>query len=102
MRWDKLSQTPSESGTVNLTRLPSFSIDDLTKRAHNQSKETKLLHFLRKEPKFMLNSRIKQNNPLFEKKRIHISSKRQITIPAKYYEALGLTKQLIRLYSVLI
>jgi len=47
----------------------------------------------------MLNSRVKQNNPLFEKKRIHISSKRQITIPAKYYEALGLTKELDCIYS---
>jgi hypothetical protein len=46
MRWDKLSQTRSEIGTVNLTRLPSFSIDGLIKRAYNQSKETKLLHFL--------------------------------------------------------
>ncbi|MDP2843051.1 MAG: AbrB/MazE/SpoVT family DNA-binding domain-containing protein [Acetobacterium sp.] len=99
MHWDKLSQTRSKSSTVKLTRLPSFSIDDLIKRAYNQSKETKLFHFLRKEPKFMLNSRIKQNNPLFEKKRIHISSKRQITIPAKYYEALGLTKELDCIYS---
>ena len=47
----------------------------------------------------MLNSRIKQNNPVIEKKRIHISSKRQITIPAKYYVALGLTKELDCIYS---
>lgn len=47
----------------------------------------------------MLNTRIKKTNPLFEKKRIHISSKRQITIPAKYYEALGLTKELDCIYS---
>ncbi|KNZ42051.1 AbrB family transcriptional regulator [Acetobacterium bakii] len=47
----------------------------------------------------MLNSRMKQNNPPIEKRRIHISSKRQITIPAKYYEALGLTKELDCIYS---
>ncbi|MGV8905517.1 MAG: AbrB/MazE/SpoVT family DNA-binding domain-containing protein [Acetobacterium sp.] len=47
----------------------------------------------------MLDSRIKQNNPSIEKRRIHISSKRQITIPAKYYEALGLTKELDCIYS---
>ncbi|WP_242852578.1 AbrB/MazE/SpoVT family DNA-binding domain-containing protein [Acetobacterium bakii] len=42
---------------------------------------------------------MKQNNPPIEKRRIHISSKRQITIPAKYYEALGLTKELDCIYS---
>lgn len=47
----------------------------------------------------MLNSPMKQNNPSIEKRRIHISSKRQITIPAKYYEALGLTKELDCIYS---
>jgi len=47
----------------------------------------------------MLNSRMKQNNLSIEKRRIHISSKRQITIPAKYYEALGLTKELDCIYS---
>ena len=47
----------------------------------------------------MLKSRMKQNNPSIEKRRIHISSKRQITIPAKYYEALGLTKELDCIYS---
>ena len=47
----------------------------------------------------MLNSRMKQKNPSIEKRRIHISSKRQITIPAKYYEALGLTKELDCIYS---
>jgi bifunctional DNA-binding transcriptional regulator/antitoxin component of YhaV-PrlF toxin-antitoxin module len=35
----------------------------------------------------------------FEKRRINISSKRQITIPAKYYEALGLSKELDCIYS---
>ena len=34
-----------------------------------------------------------------EKRRITISSKRQITIPAKYYEALGLDKELECIYS---
>jgi len=47
----------------------------------------------------MLNSRMEQNNLSIEKRRIHISSKRQITIPAKYYEALGLTKELDCIYS---
>ncbi len=42
----------------------------------------------------MLNSKLKQNNPQIEKKRIQISSKRQITIPVKYYEALGLAKEI--------
>lgn len=49
----------------------------------------------------MLNSqtKIKPSKSIIEKKRIHISSKRQITIPAKYYEALGLTKELDCIYS---
>ncbi|WP_246169819.1 AbrB/MazE/SpoVT family DNA-binding domain-containing protein [Alkalibaculum sporogenes] len=34
-----------------------------------------------------------------EKRRINISSKRQITIPAKYFEALGLDKELDCIYS---
>ena len=34
-----------------------------------------------------------------EKRRINISSKRQITIPAKYFEALGLEKELDCIYS---
>ncbi|SDY98310.1 AbrB/MazE/SpoVT family DNA-binding domain-containing protein [Tindallia californiensis] len=34
-----------------------------------------------------------------EKRRITISSKRQITIPAKYFEALGLDKELECIYS---
>lgn len=34
-----------------------------------------------------------------EKRRINISSKRQITIPAKYYDELGLSKQLDCIYS---
>ncbi len=34
-----------------------------------------------------------------EKRRINISSKRQITIPAKYFEALGLDKEIDCIYS---
>jgi len=41
---------------------------------------------------------ITKDKPL-EKRRITISSKRQITIPAKYYEALGLDKELDCIYS---
>lgn len=42
----------------------------------------------------------KMNNQLLpRKKRIHISSKRQITIPSKYYEALGLTKEIDCIYA---
>jgi len=40
----------------------------------------------------------KVNIPI-EKRRISISSKRQITIPAKYYEALKLDKELDCIYS---
>lgn len=34
-----------------------------------------------------------------EKRRIHVSSKRQITIPARYYEALGSVKEMECIYS---
>lgn len=34
-----------------------------------------------------------------EKRRIHVSSKRQITIPAKYYVALGSVKEMECIYS---
>lgn len=34
-----------------------------------------------------------------EKRRIHISSKRQITIPAKFFEALGLSDEVNCIYS---
>jgi len=47
----------------------------------------------------MLETRIKQQNMPIGKRRISISSKRQITIPAKYYEALGLSKELDCIYS---
>jgi len=40
-----------------------------------------------------------QENIPMEKRRIHVSSKRQITIPAKYYEALGLSKELDCIFS---
>ncbi|SCZ76386.1 AbrB family transcriptional regulator [Acidaminobacter hydrogenoformans] len=35
----------------------------------------------------------------FEKRRIHVSSKRQITIPAKYYQALGSVNEMECIYS---
>ena len=47
----------------------------------------------------MLETRIKQQNMPMEKRRINISSKRQITIPAKYYKTLGLSKELDCIYS---
>jgi len=34
-----------------------------------------------------------------EKRRIHISSKRQITIPSKYYDALGLSNEIDCIYA---
>lgn len=37
----------------------------------------------------MLDNSTKLNRDNFESKRIHISSKRQITIPAKFYDAIG-------------
>ncbi len=36
----------------------------------------------------------RQGSPPLDKRRIHISSKRQITIPSKYYEALGLSDEI--------
>lgn len=47
----------------------------------------------------MLKARTKRENTQMEKRRINISSKRQITIPAKYFEALGLSKELDCIYS---
>ena len=47
----------------------------------------------------MTETRIKHQNTPMEKRRINISSKRQITIPAKYYEALGLPKELDCIHS---
>ncbi len=47
----------------------------------------------------MLETKIEQENTLMEKRRIRISSKRQITIPAKYYEALGFSKEVDCIYS---
>ena len=47
----------------------------------------------------MIETRINQQNTSLEKRRINISSKRQITIPAKYYDALGLSKELDCIYS---
>jgi bifunctional DNA-binding transcriptional regulator/antitoxin component of YhaV-PrlF toxin-antitoxin module len=45
----------------------------------------------------MINENTESMN--IEKRRINISSKRQITIPAKYYEALGLNKEIECIYS---
>ncbi|WP_243117000.1 AbrB/MazE/SpoVT family DNA-binding domain-containing protein [Natranaerovirga hydrolytica] len=42
----------------------------------------------------MLLSKPNTEDTHMEKRRINISSKRQITIPAKYYEALGLDKEI--------
>jgi bifunctional DNA-binding transcriptional regulator/antitoxin component of YhaV-PrlF toxin-antitoxin module len=47
----------------------------------------------------MLETRREQENTAMEKRRIHISSKRQITIPAKYYEAMGLSKEIDCIYT---
>ena len=47
----------------------------------------------------MLANTLKRENTYMEKRRIHISSKRQVTIPAKYYEAMGLSKELNCIYS---
>jgi bifunctional DNA-binding transcriptional regulator/antitoxin component of YhaV-PrlF toxin-antitoxin module len=47
----------------------------------------------------MLQKNISTESTPMEKRRIHISSKRQITIPVKYYEALGLDKELECIYS---
>ena len=42
----------------------------------------------------MLTEKRNQKEYPIEKRRINISSKRQITIPAKYFEALGLDKEI--------
>jgi bifunctional DNA-binding transcriptional regulator/antitoxin component of YhaV-PrlF toxin-antitoxin module len=42
---------------------------------------------------------LKPSNRRIEKRRINISSKRQITIPAKYFDSLGLDKELDCIYS---
>ena len=47
----------------------------------------------------MLATKINAEVTHMEKRRINISSKRQITIPAKYFEALGLDKELDCIYS---
>ncbi len=39
------------------------------------------------------NNDLQGSSPI-DKRRIHISSKRQITIPSKYYEALGLSNEI--------
>ena len=47
----------------------------------------------------ILETRIELEKTLIEKRRIHISSKRQITIPSKYYEALGLSDEVDCIYA---
>ncbi|HBN85876.1 MAG TPA: AbrB family transcriptional regulator [Clostridiales bacterium] len=42
----------------------------------------------------MLSAKLNKKDTQMEKRRISISSKRQITIPAKYFESLGLDKEL--------
>ena len=44
-------------------------------------------------------SNLNKKSPHLVKKRIHITSKRQITIPAKFFTALGLDKELECIYS---
>ncbi len=48
--------------------------------------------------KALKNDPIKKNTS-FEKKRIRISTKRQITIPSKYFDALGLSDELECIYA---
>ena len=47
----------------------------------------------------MGSTKTSRDNIQFEKRRINISSKRQITIPAKYFEALGFDKEIDCIYS---
>ncbi|MDD2443288.1 MAG: AbrB/MazE/SpoVT family DNA-binding domain-containing protein [Desulfotomaculaceae bacterium] len=47
----------------------------------------------------MLTTNIKAGDRRMEKRRISISSKRQITIPAKYFDSLGLEKEIDCIYS---
>lgn len=47
----------------------------------------------------MLATRLNMEDTHMEKRRINISSKRQITIPVKYFEALGLDKEIDCIYS---
>jgi len=47
----------------------------------------------------MVETKTQKKDIPIEKRRINISSKRQITIPVKYYEALGLDKELDCIYS---
>lgn len=47
----------------------------------------------------MLVKKARQEKDSMEKRRIHISSKRQITIPSKYYKALGLSNEIDCIYA---
>ncbi len=44
-------------------------------------------------------SLMRQERKPMEKRRIHISSKRQITIPVKYYESMGLSHEVDCVYA---
>ncbi len=47
----------------------------------------------------MLAKKVNQEDLLMEKRRIRISSKRQITIPSKYYKALNLSNEVNCIYA---
>ncbi|MDD4519151.1 MAG: AbrB/MazE/SpoVT family DNA-binding domain-containing protein [Limnochordia bacterium] len=47
----------------------------------------------------MIDIKRELERPFMEKRRIRISSKRQITIPAKYFNALGLSKEVDCIYA---
>lgn len=62
---------------------------------YSKSKETKKLYFWRCIME--ANKRSKTKN--YDRKRIKISSKRQITIPAKFYDALKIDKEMECIYT---
>ena len=47
----------------------------------------------------MIDGNKEVERPSMEKRRVRISSKRQITIPAKYFDALGLSKEVDCIYA---
>ncbi len=64
-------------------------------------KEEKLClqNFLLRSGYLMIEERTSFENSYLEKQRINISAKRQITIPSKYYHAMGLDKEIDCIYS---
>jgi len=66
---------------------------------YSMSQLSKIECFSRKEHIIMLVNKARQERIPMEKRRIHISSKRQITIPSKYYEALGLSDKIDCIYA---